>query len=512
MVVAVIVIESAVVIVGMIMVMAVIVVVLLADVMIVTVVMVVRMIVVMAMIVTVIVVVAVVMIVIVIVIVVAVMVMIVVMLSEHGVEVLREGLFGNAIDLADRNAAFGGELRARLEFRREQRALAVPPAELAVQLPDRGLDHARLPSTLRSLHQRTPDAERGGLGEDDVFHLVDVGRSAKHAQQDAGTVLLHLDRSREDFDRPCLEQFLFRVADDLRRDVVEIRFELDDFVRFRQRRAFADEQSQEVGSVGKVAAAGSIADCFDGHRRQGGVSRDERSQDRRAGRRGQFSFDGQIDQRDASQQLGRAGSGDRADAVSDLDPASASRDGAGDDFINAEQIEPNRRADDVHDRVDRADFVKMNLVERRSMHASLCLGDVLEDFERELLLRLGQFLGSLDQLGDVSEMPVGVLFWVFDFDLQRSEAPFNDSLDVQFDVRQAERINAAHDRFQVRSGVDQGRQSHIATDAANAVEVRNPHDEILVVKGQSERRRILVVPRDRTNGNPVVILCCPLAK
>ena len=104
------------------------------------------MIVVMALIVTVIMVMAVVMIVIVAAI--MVMVMVVIMLLESGFQVLGKRLLGRAIDLSDGNSAFGSDLRARFKFRREQRTFSVTPAELAVQLTDRGLDDARLPSTL----------------------------------------------------------------------------------------------------------------------------------------------------------------------------------------------------------------------------------------------------------------------------------------------------------------------------------------------------------------------------
>jgi len=82
-----------------------------------------------------------------------VVIMVMVMLSEHGVEMFGEGLFGNAIDFADRDAAFGRDLRARFKFRREQRTFAVPPAELAMQLTDRRFDDTRFASTLRALHQ-----------------------------------------------------------------------------------------------------------------------------------------------------------------------------------------------------------------------------------------------------------------------------------------------------------------------------------------------------------------------
>ena len=167
-----------------------IVVVLMADVMVVTVVMVVAvvmrmtaiMIVIMALIVTVIMVMAVIMIVIV----AAIIVMVVVMLFEGGFQVLGKGLFGSAIDLADGDSTFGRDLRARLEFRREQWSFAMSPAELPVQLADRSFDDARLPSTLRALHQRAANPERRRFGEDDVFHPIQIGRATEDAQQHAG--------------------------------------------------------------------------------------------------------------------------------------------------------------------------------------------------------------------------------------------------------------------------------------------------------------------------------------
>lgn len=437
----------------------------------------------------------------VIVVVTAFMVVIVVMLFEERFRTLGESLLSGAVDLADGDSALGSDLRARFKFWRKQRAFAVTPAEFAVQLADRCLDDTRLSSTFRALHQRTTDAERRRLGEDDVLHLVHVGRSAENAQQHAGPILFHLDRGREDFDRTRIKQLLFRVTDDLRRDVVQIGFELNDLVGLRQRRALANEQAKQVSTIGEVTAAGSVADRFNSHRWQRRVSRDECSQNRCAGWRGQFGFDGQIDQRDALEQLGCAGGGYRADAVSDLDAATPRWNRTRDDFINAEQIKSDRRADDVYDRVNRSDFVEMNLVDCRAMHAGLCLGNVLEDFESKLLLRLSQLFGTVDQLGDVGEVPVSVLFGVLDFDLQCSEAPFDDRLDMQFDVWQAERINAANDRLEIGSSVDQGRQGHITTDAATALEVRNPHDKILVDKGQSEGGRILVVVPCPTNGS-----------
>ena len=107
-----------------------IVVVLMAAVMVVTVIVIMRMIVIMP----------VVMVAFAIVVMANVRIVIVVVLLEDRFEVRCKGLFGGAIDLADRDAAFGGDLRARFKFRREQRTLAVTPAELAMQLADWSFD------------------------------------------------------------------------------------------------------------------------------------------------------------------------------------------------------------------------------------------------------------------------------------------------------------------------------------------------------------------------------------
>ena len=45
---------------------------------------------------------------------------------------------------------------------------------------------------------------------------------------------------------------------------------------------------------------------------------------------------------------------------------------------DAEQFETDDRADDVHDRIDRADFVEMDLVGRRAVHLCLCFGKTFE--------------------------------------------------------------------------------------------------------------------------------------
>lgn len=128
----VIVVMATVLIVGMIVIVAVVMIVLMAAVMVVTVIVVMRMIVIMP----------VVMVMFAIMVMARVGIVIMIVLFKDRFEVRCKRLFGSAIDFANRDASFGGDLRARLEFWCKKRTLAVSPAELAVQLTDRRFDDA----------------------------------------------------------------------------------------------------------------------------------------------------------------------------------------------------------------------------------------------------------------------------------------------------------------------------------------------------------------------------------
>ena len=203
---------------------------------------------------------------------------------------------------------------------------------------------------------------------------------------------------------------------------------------------FADQEPQDVGLLGQIALAGAVADGLDGHRRQGPKAVGQRGHDRRAGGRGQFGLHVGGGQRNAAEQFRRGGRGNVALAVGDRDSAAAGGDGRYDQPLRAEQVPADGRADDVGDRVDRADLVEVDLLDRRAMHLGLDLGQPLEDPPRGLFLA-GREPAAVDHGLDVVQVPVLVFRLVLDRDLGRAEAVFLDLLGDQFHARQAERAD-----------------------------------------------------------------------
>ena len=72
------------------------------------------------------------------------------------------------------------------------------------------------------------------------------------------------------------------------------------------------------------------------------------------------------------------------------------------------RIESDGRADDVHDGINRADFVKMNFARRYAMDFPLRHGDALEHGDR-FLLHPGRELAARDQFLDLREIAVGAM-------------------------------------------------------------------------------------------------------
>ena len=69
-----------------------------------------------------------------------------------------------------------------------------------------------------------------------------------------------------------------------------------------------------------------------------------------------------------------AGAGTLHCAVGDLDRALPGRHRRGHDALDAQQVPADRRADDVGDRIDRADLVEVDLLDRRAVDLGLGLG------------------------------------------------------------------------------------------------------------------------------------------
>src|SRR5262249_2087487 len=112
-------------------------------------------------------------------------------------------------------------------------------------------------------------AESRGLSEDQARNPRTVFRAAKHGQQHAWTVLLHLRRGAENIKRTGSERLLHHIAEDLRRHVVYVGFKDRNFFHWdmnaalREKgilaQAFTHTQPQHVGDAVEVARARSIS-------------------------------------------------------------------------------------------------------------------------------------------------------------------------------------------------------------------------------------------------------------
>ncbi len=78
-------------------------------------------------------------------------------------------------------------------------------------------------------------------------------------------------------------------------------------------------------------------------------------------------------------QLGRGRRGHAAPAVGDFDRAAARRNRRADNPLDAEQVPADRRADDIGNRIDRADFVEMHFADRRAVNLGLRFAQPGED-------------------------------------------------------------------------------------------------------------------------------------
>ena len=131
-----------------------------------------------------------------------------------------------------------------------------------------------------------------------------------------------------------------------------------------------------------------------------------RRQQRGAGRRQQFErLVRRGDLKSARQQLGRGRRRNRHDAVRALKSPLTGRQRRDRHGLRAEQMKPVTAADDVDDRIDRADFVERNLLRRLAVNLPLHFGQQRKNRNGRPFHRLRQ-RGAFDQRPDFPERVV----------------------------------------------------------------------------------------------------------
>ena len=153
----------------------------------------------------------------------------------------------------------------------------------------------------------------------------------------------------------------------------------------RSRFSLADHDPADI-CPWQLLRAEPGADGLDRHR--GPLEAGKRAKDCRRGRRQQLAGPGLAWARrrnrraGVGQQPGGCRSRDRELTVRGLDRAAAEPERPARDALDAEQPEPDHRADDIDDRVERADLVEVDIVDRDAMDRCLGLGQPREDPKR----------------------------------------------------------------------------------------------------------------------------------
>ena len=173
------------------------------------------------------------------------------------------------------------------------------------------------------------------------------------------------------------------------------------------------------------------------------------------------------------QQLDHRGGRVRERAVGRGVCAEAGRQRTGANLVDLENLEPGARADHVDDGVDAADLVEVDLLGRVAVDPSLCLGQLLEGGDRPLADPFGQ-ASLLNQADDVRRCPHDRGLLDRHLDLRRAEPTPRDRLGVDVPSANRQPLTERSDLSKVGAGVDQRAQRHIAGDAGEAVEPRDP--------------------------------------
>ena len=147
-----------------------------------------------------------------------------------------------------------------------------------------------------------------------------------------------------------------------------------------------------------------------------------------------------------------------------------------DHSINTEQVKSDSDADDVNNRIDRPNFVEVNLFDRRTVNASFGFSHSQKHLQSQLSLARRQRGSLFDNPADVRVMAVSMLFRMINENMQRSKAAFDDGLDTDDHIREIQRSNCRANFIGIGSCIDQGREGHVSTETCGAFKPGDSHE------------------------------------
>ena len=165
-----------------------------------------------------------------------------------------------------------------------------------------------------------------------------------------------------------------------------------------------------------------------------------------------------------------AGAGSGRTPCAACDEAPRERERRGDHALDAELLEQHERPADVDERVERAELVEVDVVGRHAVDPALDLGQSPERVERTRPRSLGE-LRSLDELADVPVVAVIVVVGSVDPEVERADPLPLDPLDVDLHPFDPERVRDGAQGLELRSGVDERSEQHVAREPGDTVEI-----------------------------------------
>ena len=236
------------------------------------------------------------------------------------------------------------------------------------------------------------------------------------------------------------------------------------------RRNFTDQKAQHVRFFGEIGGTGAVADGAKRHFRNFRVARRKRGGDRRTGGRDQLFCDAAGVHGRAAQQFGGRGRRHGQQAVRRFYLPGTHIERRAGKFVDAQQLESDGRADDVHDRIHRADFVEMHLLDGNLVNSGFRFGEPRENLagafggaRREL-----RFLDTVENFGKSAVvMPLARC----DFHVCGENLAALHLLGGNCPAFEAQFAQLGFDGAQIDAGVHQGAENHVAADAGEAIEI-----------------------------------------
>ncbi len=253
------------------------------------------------------------------------------------------------------------------------------------------------------MHLPIAHADGRRLGEQDRRERLTRGPAARAPSPASRAVLLHLHRRVEHVERagrysrsisgPNSCGFMSSISHSMDDDGLASAAAAHDRSPTSTRRTF--------GCSSKILVPGAVADRVQPHRRQRTEASRVRRHQQRAGRRRQLPRHARRVDRRAPQQPRGCRGRHREHAVRAVARCRCRRSAARQPRGRAEPLHPEHRADDVDDRVEGADLVQVDAIERHIVNRRLRLRQPTGTVRDRAILALARQRRALDAARDL---------------------------------------------------------------------------------------------------------------